>query len=313
MEFFHKVPTFRFMAQRKIWYVVSALMIGGSLLAIGVRGLNLGIDFTGGVVVEAGFPGSADLEKTRAALARAGYAEAQVQNFGTSRDVLVRLPPPDEKGGKDANSVGRDVEAALRTVDPKVEVRRTEIVSGQVGKELFAKGIQAMGITLVLIMVYIALRFRWKFGVGAVLATMHDPILVLGFFALTQMTFDLSVLAAVLAVIGYSINDTVVIFDRIRERFHTMRKATPVQVIDTSVNETLSRTIITSGSTLIVVVALYLFGGEALRGFGLALIIGILVGTYSTVFIASGSALDLGLSHRDLLPSERRTAVDDLP
>lgn len=310
MEFFHKVPTIRFMSQRKIWYVISAIMIGGSLLAVGFKGLNLGIDFTGGVVVEAGFPGAADLERTREAIAKAGYAEAQVQNFGTSRDVLVRLPP-DEKN--DANAVGRAVETALKTVDANVVVKRTEIVSGQVGKELFTKGLQAMGMTLLLIMLYIAVRFRWKFGVGAVLATMHDPIVVLGVFAITGLTFDLSVLAAVLAVIGYSINDTVVIFDRIRERFHSLRKSTPEQVIDTSVNETLSRTIITSGSTLIVVVAMFVFGGEALRGFSLALIIGILVGTYSTVYIASGASLDLGVSHRDLLPSERRTPVDDLP
>jgi preprotein translocase subunit SecF len=310
MEFFKKVPTFRFMAQRKIWYAFSALMIAGSLLAIGIKGLNLGIDFTGGIVVEASFPGAANLEATRTALAQAGYAEAQVQNFGTSRDVLVRLPPAD-KG--DSNAVGRGVEQALRAVDAKVEVKRTEIVSGQVGRELFAKGLQAMAITLALILMYIALRFRWKFGVGAVLATMHDPIVVLGVFALTGLTFDLAVLAAVLAVIGYSINDTVVVFDRVRERFHSMRKATPTEIFDTSVNETLSRTIITSGSTLIVVVCLYLFGGEALSGFGLALIIGILVGTYSTIYVASGAALDLGVSHRDMLPSERRTPVDDLP
>lgn len=310
MEFFRKVPTIRFMRQRKILYAISAVTILASLLAIGIKGLNLGIDFTGGVVVEAAFPGTAPLDATRAAVAKAGFPEAQVQNFGTSRDVLVRLPPADEG---DANAVGRAVEAALRTVDPKVEVLRTEIVSGQVGKELFSKGIQAMVITLVLIMIYIALRFRWKFGVGAVLATVHDPLLVLGIFAITGMTFDLAVLAAVLAVIGYSINDTVVIFDRVRERFQTMRKATPEQVFDTSINETLSRTIITSGSTLIVVVCLFLFGGEALRGFSLALIIGILVGTYSTVYIASGAAMDLGVSHRDLIASERRQPVDDLP
>jgi preprotein translocase subunit SecF len=310
MEFFKKVPKIPFMQQRKIWYAISATTILVSLLAIGIKGLNLGVDFTGGVVVEAAFPGAAPLDATRAAVAKAGYPDAQVQSFGTSRDVLVRLPPP---GEGDANAVGRDVEAALRTVEPNVKVLRTEIVSGQVGKELFWKGIQAMGITLVLIMVYIALRFRWKFGVGAVLATMHDPILVMGIFAITGMTFDLSVLAAVLAVIGYSINDTVVIFDRVRERFQTMRKSTPEQVFDTSINETLSRTFMTSGSTLIVVVALYLFGGESLEGFSLALIIGILVGTYSTIYVASGAAMDLGVSHRDLIPSERRQPVDDLP
>lgn len=311
MEFFKKVPTVRFMSQRKLWYAFSALSIALSLGAIAFKGLNLGIDFTGGVVVEAGFPGTADLDATRAAVAKAGYPDAQVATFGTSREVLVRLPPPPE--GVDSNAVGRSVEAALQTVDSKVEVRRTEIVSAQVGRELLTKGLQAMGITLALIMVYIALRFRWKFGVGAVLATMHDPIVVMGVFAITGMTFDLSVLAAILAVIGYSINDTVVIFDRVRERFQSMRKATPIEVFDLSINETLSRTIITSGSTLIVVVALFLFGGEALRGFSLALIIGILVGTYSTVYVASGAALDLGVSHRDLIPSERRTPVDDMP
>jgi preprotein translocase subunit SecF len=310
MEFLKKVPSIRFMAQRRVWYTISAVMIGASLLALGLRGLNLGIDFTGGVVVEATFPTAVDIERTRGALVGAGLTAAQVQNFGTSRDILVRLPPAD-KG--DANAVGRAVEGALRTVDPKVVVKRTEIVSGQVGKELLTKGLQAMGMTLLLILGYIAVRFRWKFGVGAVLATMHDPIVVLGIFAITGMTFDLTVLAAVLAVIGYSVNDTVVVFDRVRERFHTLRKATPTEVFDRSVNETLSRTIITSGSTLIVVVALYLFGGETLRGFGLALIIGILVGTYSTIYVASGVALDLGTSHQDLLPSERRAPVDDLP
>jgi preprotein translocase subunit SecF len=310
MEFFKKVPSIRFMQQRKYLYAFSAITMLVSLGAMGFKGLNLGVDFTGGIVVEASFPGTANLEATRAALAKAGFAEAQVQNFGTSREVLVRLPPSDKS---DTSAIGRNVEGALRTVDANVVVKRTEIVSGQVGRELFTKGLQAMGITLVLIMLYIAVRFRWKFGVGAVLATMHDPILVMGIFALTGMTFDLTVLAAVLAVIGYSINDTVVIFDRVRERFQSMRKSTPEQVFDLSINETLSRTIITSGSTLIVVVALFLFGGETLRGFSLALIIGILVGTYSTVYIASGVAMDLGVSHRDLLPSERRGPVDDLP
>jgi preprotein translocase subunit SecF len=298
------------MRQRKILYAISVVTMLASLLAVGIKGLNLGVDFTGGIVVEAGFPGPANLEATRTALANAGFANAQVQNFGTSREVLVRLPPADDG---DANSVGRGVEAALRALDTNVEVKRTEIVSGQVGRELYTKGLQAMAITLVLIMLYIAMRFRWKFGVGAVAATIHDPLLVIGIFAITGMTFDLAVLAAVLAVIGYSINDTVVIFDRVRERFQSMRKATPEQVFDASINETLSRTIITSGSTLIVVGSLFLFGGEALRGFSLALIIGILVGTYSTVYVASGVAMDLGVSHRDMLPSARRTPVDDLP
>ncbi|MFO0451197.1 MAG: protein translocase subunit SecF [Pseudomonadota bacterium] len=308
MEFFRKVPNIGFMRQRKLLYAFSALSVAISLGAIFFKGLNLGLDFTGGVVVEASFPGAADIERTRAALVSGGIPDAQVTQFGTSRDVLVRLPPHD-----DANEVGRRVEAVLQTVDPGVEIRRTEIVGAAIGRELLTKGLTAMAITLALILVYIALRFRWKFGVGAVLATMHDPIVVLGLFAITGLTFDLAVLAAVLAVIGYSINDTVVIFDRVRERFQSMRKSTPTEVFDKSVNETLSRTVITSGSTLIVVVSLFLFGGEALKGFSLALIIGILVGTYSTVYVASGVALDLGVNHKDLIPSERRQPVDDLP
>jgi preprotein translocase subunit SecF len=310
MEFFHKVPQIPFMAQRKLCYVLSLLMIFGSIGAIVVRGLNFAVDFTGGVVVEAAYPGTADLERTRAALLSAGYADAQVQNFGSSRDVLVRLPP-----SSDATSaeISNRIAAVLSTVDPGVQVRRTEVVGPQVGQELMVKGVTAMVITLVLILIYIAMRFRWKFGVGAVLATLHDPFVTIGVFAIFRLPFDLSVLAAVLAVIGYSINETVVVFDRVRERFQTMRKAAPAEVFDVAINETLSRTVITKVATLIVVVALYLFGGEALRGFGLALIVGILVVTYSSMYVASGIALDLGVTRRDLMPSERRTAVDDLP
>jgi preprotein translocase subunit SecF len=311
MEILHKVPRIRFMAQRKICYVISALIVLGSLAAEAVNGLNLAVDFTGGVVIEASYPGTADLDRTRAALHSAGYPEAQVQNFGSSRDVLVRLPPLGAK--ESANAVTQKIEAALRTVDPGAQLRRTEVVGPQVGKELVVKGMTAMAITVLLILVYIAFRFRWKFGVGAVLATLHDPFVVIGVFAMSGMTFDLTVLAAVLAVIGYSINETVVVFDRVRELFPVMRKAQPIEVFDRAINETLSRTLITKFATLIVVVALYAFGGEALRGFGLALIVGILAVTYSSMYVASGVALDLGSSHRDLMPSERRAPVDNLP
>jgi preprotein translocase subunit SecF len=299
------------MAQRKICYVISALIVLGSLAAEAVNGLNLAVDFTGGVVIEASYAQSADLDRTRAALKSAGYAENQVQNFGSSKDVLVRLPPlgPSES----AQAVTQKIEVALKTVDAGVQIRRTEVVGATVGKELMVKGATAMGITVFLILIYIAFRFRWKFGVGAVLATLHDPFVVVGVFAISGMTFDLSVLAAVLAVIGYSINETVVVFDRVRELFPQMRKAEPIEVFDRAINETLSRTLITKFATLIVVVALYLFGGESLRGFGLALIVGILAVTYSSMYVASGVALDLGSSHRDLMPSERRAPVDDLP
>ncbi len=311
MEFFHSVPRFRFMAARRICYLFSAIVIVGALVAEGVHGLNLAVDFTGGVVIEAGYSGTADLDRTRAALKTAGYGEVAVQNFGSSKDVLVRLPPLGAT--ESSTAVTQKIETALRTVDPGVQIRRTEVVGPQVGKELFTKGLEAMAITVLLILVYIAFRFRWKFGVGAVLATLHDPFVVVGVFALSGMTFDLSVLAAVLAVIGYSINETVVVFDRVRELFPIMRKAEPVEVFDRAINETLSRTVITKLATLIVVVALYLFGGEALRGFGLALIVGILAVTYSSMYIASGVALDLGSSHRDLMPADRRAPVDDLP
>ena len=278
MEILHKVPRIRFMAQRKICYLISAVIVLGSLAAEAVNGLNLAVDFTGGVVIEANYSGTADLDRTRDALHSAGYPDVQVQNFGSSRDVLVRLPPL--HASESSNAMTQKIEAALKTVDPAATLRRTEVVGPQVGKELVVKGLTAMLITVLLILVYIAFRFRWKFGIGAVLATLHDPFVVIGVFAITGMTFDLTVLAAVLAVIGYSINETVVVFDRVRELFPQMRKATPLEVFDRAINETLSRTLITKFATLIVVVALYAFGGEALRGFGLALIVGILAVTY---------------------------------
>jgi preprotein translocase subunit SecF len=311
MEFFKKVPQFPFMRQRKAWYIISALLVIGSIGLTAVRGLNFGIDFTGGVVLEYSYAGNANLEATREALHAAGFPDVAVQNFGTSRDVLVRLPPVPQ--GQKPDMVANRVTVAVQSVDAKAELRRTEVVGAQVGQELFVKGFQALAITLVLIMLYVWLRFEWKFGVGAVLAALHDPILIVGLFALTGLTFDLSVLAAILAVIGYSLNDTVVVFDRVRERFLSMRGATPTQIMDVSVNETLSRTVITSGTTLLTVVALFLLGGETLRGFSAALIVGIVVGTYSSIFVAAGVSLDLGLTQEDLMPSAKTKEVDELP
>ena len=311
MEFFKKVPQIPFMRQRRFWYVVSLVLVIGSIALTAVRGLNFGIDFTGGVVIEYNYSGNADLEATREALNGAGFTEVAVQNFGTSRDVLVRLPPVPE--GQRAEAITDRVTAAVQAVDAGATLRRTEVVGAQVGRELFEKGFQALGLTLVLIMLYVWLRFEWKFGVGAVLAALHDPIVVVGAFALTGLTFDLSVLAAILAVIGYSLNDTVVVFDRVRERFLSMRGTTPAQIMDVSVNETLSRTIITSGTTLLTVIALFVLGGETLRGFSAALIIGIIVGTYSSIFVAGGVSLDLGLTQEDLMPSAKSKEVDELP
>lgn len=311
MEFFKKVSTLPFMAYRKLWYGISLFMVVGSIILVPVKGINWGIDFTGGVVLEYSYQGPADLEKTRQALHAAGYPEVAVQNFGEAKDILVRLPPIPV--GTKPTDVTNSVTAAVHTVDAGAVLRRTEVIGAQVGQELVVKGSQALAITLLLIMIYVWMRFEWKFGVGAVLAALHDPIVVVGVFALTGLTFDLSVLAAILAVIGYSLNDTVVVFDRVRERFLSLRKATPIEVMDISINETLSRTVITSGTTLLTVIALFVFGGESLRGFSTALIVGIVVGTYSSIYVAGGLALDLGLTQRDLLPADVKKPVDDLP
>jgi len=310
MEFFKRVPRIKFLGTRRYWYAVSALMIVGSFVMVFTRGLNFGIDFTGGVVVEAHFPQAPDLEQLRDSLSEGGLPDAQVQSFGTAQDVLVRLPPVELAA---ARLVNEQVRAALASVNAGVEIRRTESVGPQAGRELAEKGATALLMSLLFIGIYVIVRFQWKFSVGAIVAVLHDPIVVVGVFALTGITFDLSVMAAILAVIGYSLNDTVVVFDRVRERLVQMRKATPTEVMDAAINETLSRTLLTSGSTSLVVVALVLFGGEALRPFSLALLIGIIVGTYSSIYVAGALALDLGLSQRDLIPPEKRGEVDASP
>ena len=311
MEFFHKKTSYAFMAARKRWYMVSAVLILGSLASLAIQGLNFGIDFTGGVVMEFTFPKAADLEKVRADLEEAGFGDAAVQSFGTANDVLVRLLPEEKQ---DVNRIGQSVLAAVQAHEPGVELRRTEVVGPQVGQELAEKGALAVLFTFVLILAYVAIRFQWKLGVGAIVAALHDPIIILGFFSVTGMVFDLPALAAILAVIGYSLNDTVVVFDRLRERFLSIRKGTSEQVIDAAINETLSRTIMTSFTTMITVLALLFFGGEILRGFSTALTIGIVVGTYSSIYIASAMALDLKLTARDLMPVQReKDAVDEMP
>lgn len=311
MEFFHKVSSYPFMRTRRMWYGVSSVAIIASIVMLFWHGLNLGIDFTGGVVLEFGFPQTADVQKVRHALEEEGYGEASVQNFGDARGVMVRLLP---HGEQDVNAVSRQVTEALRRFEPSVELRRAEVVGPQVGEELTNQGGLAVMFTFILIGIYTWFRFQWKMGVSAVLATLHDPLIILGFFAVTQITFDLSVLAAILAVIGYSLNDTVVVFDRVRENFHSMRKATPEHIMDASINQTLSRTIITSGATLLVVIVLLIEGGETLRGFSWALTIGILVGTYSSIYVAGALALEMKLSAIDLMPpQEKASEVDALP
>jgi preprotein translocase subunit SecF len=312
VEFFHKVTRFPFMSTRKVWYGLSAVLIIGSFALVAVRHLNLGVDFTGGVVVETNFSQPPNIESLREALAKEGVTGAQVQAFGSSRDILVRLPPDPNVRGE---QIGARVLEIFSKTDHGVKLQRTEVVGPQVGQELFEKGSWALVATLVLILIYVLFRFTPKLALGAIFAVLHDPICVVGFFALTQMTFDLTAISAILAVIGYSLNDTVIVFDRIRERARAARRLSISQVIDESINQTLSRTLMTKLVTLLVVVALLIFGGETLHGFSAALVIGIIAGTYSSIYISSALALDLGLRTDDLL--ERKATkpeeIDGLP
>jgi preprotein translocase subunit SecF len=298
------------MATRKVWYTLSAVLVIASLASFFVRGLNLANDFTGGVSAQVTFPQSVSVEAVRAALTAGGFREPQVQSFGSSRDIAIRLPPQQQA----ATVIRTRLEQAVKSVDKAATVAQLEVVGPQVGSELRTSAIWALFWTLFFIFVYLAFRFHtWRLSFGAVLAVLHDPILVIGFFSVTQMSFDLAVVAAVLAVIGYSLNDTVVVFDRIRERFETNRRSPPEEVLDQSINQTLSRTIMTKVVTSIVVIALLLLGGPVLKGFSAALLIGIIVGTYSSIYISSAIALDCGLTAEHLFPSVKKAALDHLP
>jgi preprotein translocase subunit SecF len=311
VEFFGKATSFPFMATRRVWYTLSVLLMIASIGLFIVRGLNLTVDFTGGTTVEATFPGAADTEKVREALEANGFHEPTVQAFGTSRDVSARLAP--EKGVV-VEQVRERVIKALQSVDPQVEIKPLEFVGPQVGDELRNAAILALSLTMLLVFGYIAVRFHtWRLSTGAILALLHDPILIIGWFALSQTPFDLAVVAALLAVVGYSLNDTIIVFDRIRERFEANRRLDPRLALDQSINQTLSRTIMTKVTTLIVVVALLVLGGPALRGFAEALVIGIVAGTYSSIYISSAVALDLGLRAEHVFPVVRSREVDSLP
>ena len=311
MEFFKKATNFPFMSTRKIWYALSIALIVLSIGSFFVRGLNFAVDFTGGVQVQVTFPSAVNIDAVRSGLAAAGFHEPQVQNFGSSREAAIRLPAETNQTGE---SIRARVGEVLRKIDSKAEITGIDVVGSQVGSELKSGALLALGATLLLIFIYIAFRFHtWRLSLGAILAVLHDPILVLGAFSLWQTSFDLPVVSAMLAVIGYSLNDTVVVFDRIRERFETSRRLDAVTALDQSINQTLSRTIMTKVVTLIVVVALYLLGGVALRGFSEALIIGIIAGTYSSIYISSAIALDCGLKAEHLLPIAITKPVDDLP
>jgi preprotein translocase subunit SecF len=311
MEFFKKTPSIPFMANRRWFYLISAMLMIGSLTLVATRGLNFGIDFTGGVVLELSYPEAVNIEAVRGTVTQAGFPDATVTQFGTDREVLIRTMLRDDQ---DAAGVGAAILDALRANNPVVDLRRTEVVGPQVGEELSENGGLAMLFAFIMISIYVGFRFEKKMAAGTVLAAIHDPIVILGFFAITQHTFDLATLAAILAVIGYSINDTVVVFDRVREVFHLKRKDTPQVVIDTAINQTLSRTLMTSFSTLFVVIALYVFGGDTLEGFSIAIIVGVIVGTYSSIFVAGALALDMKLNVRDIFPpQEEKDEVDALP
>ncbi len=311
MEFFKKATNFPFMSTRKVWYGLSLVLMALSIGSFFVRGLNLAVDFTGGVQLQAGFTNAVNVDALRTGLEGAGFVEPQVQILGSSREAAIRLPP---QTGQSGDAIRARVESVLHAIDTNAQVTSLDVVGSQVGSELKSGAIYALTATLFLIFCYIALRFHtWRLSLGAILAVLHDPILVLGAFSLWHTSFDLPVVSAMLAVIGYSLNDTVVVFDRIRERFEGSRRLEPVAVLDQSINQTLSRTIMTKVVTLIVVVALYALGGLALKGFSEALIIGILAGTYSSIYISSAIALDCGLKAEHLLPTAVKRPVDDLP
>jgi preprotein translocase subunit SecF len=307
MEFFRIRRAIPFMENALVFNIISLLTFAAAVYFLSTRGLHLSVEFTGGTVMEVGYTQAADVEKVRKAVAGLGFADVQVQNFGTSREVLIRLPA--QKGVSAAQQSDK-VFAALKADDPGVTGRRTEFVGPQVGEELATDGLKALAMVVAGIMIYLAFRFEWKFAVAAIIANLHDVVIILGFFAFFQWEFSLAVLAAVLAVLGYSVNESVVIFDRIRENFRRYRKLNTVQIIDNAITSTISRTIITHGSTQIMVLSMLLFGGPTLHYFALALTIGILFGIYSSVFVAAAIAMWLGIKREDLVKSGGRKDED---
>jgi len=308
MEFFKIRRDIPFMRHALVFNIISFVTFALAVFFLFSRGLHLSVEFTGGTLMEVSYSQPANIEKVRATVGKLGFTEVQVQNFGTARDVMIRLPA--QKGVSSAQQ-SEKVMAALKADDPGVTLRRTEFVGPQVGEELAADGLKALGMVVVGIMIYLAFRFEWKFAVAAIIANLHDVIIILGFFAFFQWEFSLAVLAAVLAVLGYSVNESVVIFDRIRENFRRYRKMNTVEIIDNAITSTISRTIITHGSTQIMVLSMLLFGGPTLFYFALALTIGICFGIYSSVFVAAAVAMWLGLQREDLIKASSRKDGQD--
>ena len=304
MEFFRIRKDIPFMRYALVFNIISLATFVIAVGALAAKGLNLGVEFTGGTVMEVNYSGPADVSRIRETLNKIDLNDAVVQSFGSSQTALIRLPTKTDVSGA---QLSEKVIVALRAEDPGVELRRVDFVGAQVGEELVEKGAMALLVVSLGIVIYLALRFEWKFGVSAILANLHDVVIILGFFAIFQWEFSLPVLAAVLAVLGYSVNESVVVFDRIRENFRKMRKATVREVINNAITRTMSRTIITHGSTQLMVLSILIFGGDALFYFALALTIGILFGIYSSVFVASPLVLWLGVTREDLLKPEKKT------
>ncbi len=306
------IKTIDFLGKRQWTYIISALLLLVSIVSLATQGLKMGIDFTGGTLVEVAYQDAADLTVMRAALADEGFGDAMVQHFGSARDVLIRLKPDETVSSAELSA--RVVAAINKKTAEPADLRRVEFVGPQVGDELAEDGGLAMLYSMFGVLVYIAWRFEYKFALGSVAALIHDVIITLGFFSLFGLEFDLTVLAAVLAVIGYSLNDTIVVFDRIRDNFRILRQVGSEEVMNTSLNETLSRTLMTSFTTILVLIALAVLGGEIIHNFSVALLVGILIGTYSSIYVASPIVLALGITQKDLMvPVKEGTDVDDLP
>ncbi|MGF1773894.1 protein translocase subunit SecF [Vibrio wakamikoensis] len=294
--------TIDFMRWSKVAFVLSIVMIGAAIFTLSTKWLNWGLDFTGGTLIEVGFEQPANLEEVRSALDAKGFGDATVQNFGSARDVMVRLRPRDDM---QAEALGNQILDAIRVgTGEDVEMRRIEFVGPNVGDELTEAGGLAILVSLICILIYVSVRFEWRLAAGAVLALAHDVIITLGIFSLMQIEVDLTIVAALLTVVGYSLNDTIVVFDRIRENFRKMRKGESADIMNSSITQTLSRTLITSGTTLFVVIALFTQGGAMIHGFATALLLGITVGTYSSIYVASALALKLGIQREHLMPPQ---------
>lgn len=309
MKFFARVPKIDFMAQRKVGLAVSTVLTVAAILLVVFRGLNFGIDFTGGVLVEVSYPKSVELDRVRSDLAEAGYERAVVQYFGASSVVLIRLPPAKSEN---SSQVSTHILDALHSADSQITLRRIDFVGPQIGEELFSAGGLALLFAFMGIAAYIMFRFEWKFSIGAIAALVHDALMVLGILAIFQVEFDVTTLAAILALIGYSNNETIVIFDRIRENLIGERRMDILDLVNLSVNQTILRSVITHLTTLLVLTALFTFGGSTVHSFSVALIVGVIVATYSSIYVSTNLAVALGISREDLLPPTQKE-IDELP